>query len=361
MLFTGKRGEDRGFFSLNLRTGEIRQLTHQTGQHLVVLPRRRSAAFDRGDDVFLLNLDSGETRKIATVSHGLLAAGAGFGFTADESKLLFTSCDQLAETYAQVVAAKPQLEDPHLRRVDYVAAYEHLPKHNAIYSIGIDSGKVALVFQDNESNWLTHVQGSPTNPNLALFVHEGFVTVHIKNRMRLLDLTTGQVTTPRTGSLENDAISHEFWDRDGESVWYDHYLAGAIARLDVKTGVETRYPYGGASVPHPAYGGVTVAAFNQPGNRSVHYAIGPGGKWAVGDGFQHTNNWLCLYRLDQRDPQTQDVPVVHICDFSPTWENPKAEYIEPNPHLTPDFKWVLFTAHLKGVNNDVYAVEIPSL
>jgi len=360
LFFSGKRGGDQGYCVLNLRSGEIRQLTHQTGDHLVVMPHRRSAAFNRGDDVFLLNLDSGETRKIATVTPGLLAAGAGFGFTADEGKLLFAYCDQLADEHAQLVAAKPKLDDPHLRRVDYVAAYEHMQRHNAIYSIDIDSGKVALVFQDNDNNWLGHVQGSPTNPNLALFIHEGFVTVHIKNRLRLLDLTTGQVTTPRTGPLENDGITHEFWDRDGESVWYDISSAGAIAHLDVKTGVETRYPYGGVSVPHAAYGGVSVVPANMPSNRSVHYAVGPGGKWVVGDGFQHTNNWLCLYLLDQRNPQTQEVPVVHICDFSAAWENPKAEYIEPNPHLTPDFRWVLFTAHLKGTANDVYAVEIPN-
>jgi oligogalacturonide lyase len=336
-------------------------LTHQTGQHLVVLPHRRCAAFDRGDDVFLLNLDSGETRKIATVAHGLLAQGAGFGFTADESKLLFAYCDQLAEEHAQLVAAKPQMEDPHLRRVDWVAAYEHMQRHNAIYSIDLDSGKVARVFQDNENHWLGHVQGSPTNPNLALFIHEGFVTVHIKNRLRLLDLKTGQATMPRTGPLEDEGITHEFWDRDGESVWYDISSAGAIAHLDVKTKVETRYSYGGESVAPASYGGVAVAASNRSNHRSIHYAIGPDAKWAVGDGFQHTNPWLSLYQLDKRNPQTQEVPVVRICDFSATYENPKAEYIEPNPHLTPDFRWVLFTAHLKGTANDVYAVEIPSL
>jgi oligogalacturonide lyase len=360
MLFSGKRGEDQGYFVLSLRTGAIRQVTHQTGQHLVILPHRRSAAFDRGDDVFLLNLDSGETRKIATVPHGLLAQGAGFGFTADESKLLFAYCDQLAEEHAQLVAAKPKMEDPHLRRVDWVAAYEHMQRHNAIYSIDIDSGKVAVVFQDNDNNWLGHVQGSPTNSNLALFIHEGFVTVHIKNRLRLLELTTGQVTMPRTGPLENDGITHEFWDRDGESVWYDISSAGALAHLDLKTDVETRYSYGGVPVAPASYGGVTVAASNRSNNRSIHYAIGPGAKWAVGDGFQHTNPWLCIYRLDQRNPQTQEVPVVRICDFSPTYENPKAEYIEPNPHLTPDFRWIVLTVHLKGTANDVYAVEIPS-
>ncbi|HEX3730745.1 MAG TPA: oligogalacturonate lyase family protein [Opitutaceae bacterium] len=361
MLFSGKRGGDQGYCVLSLRTGEIRQLTHQTGQHLVVLPRRRAAAFDRGDDVFLLNLDSGDTRKIATVPHGLLAAAAGFSFTADESRLLFAYCDQLADEHAKLVAAKPKMDDPHLRRVDWVAAYEHMQRHNAIYAIEIDSGKVAPVFQDNENNWLGHVQGSPTNPNLALFIHEGFVTVHIKNRLRLLDLSTGQVTMPRTGPLEKEGITHEFWDRDGESVWYDISSAGTLARLDVKTGVETRYPYGGALIHAASYGGVDVGAPDRPANRSIHYAIGPGAKWAVGDGFQHTNPWLCIYRLDQRNPQTQEVPVVHICDFSAAYDNPKAEYNEPNPHLTPDFRWVLLTAHLKGTANDIYAVEIPTL
>jgi len=361
MLFSGRRGKDQGYFSLSLKTGEIRQLTQQTGQHLVVLPRRRSAAFDRGDDVFLLNLDSGETRKIATVPHGRLAQGAGFGFTADESKLLFAYCDQLADTHAKLVAAKPVMEDPHLRRVDWVAAYEHMERHNAIYSVEIDSGKIAVVFEDKENNWLGHVQGSPTNPNRALFIHEGFVTLRIKNRLRLLDLTTGQVTMARTGAaLEAEGITHEFWDRDGESVWYDISSAGALARLDVKTGVETRYSYGGESVAPASYGGVAVTAANRSSNRSIHYAIGPDAKWAVGDGFQHTNPWLCLYRLDQRNPKTLEVPVVRICDFSGTYENPKAEYIEPNPHLTPDFHWIVLTVHLKGTANNVYAVEIPN-
>jgi Oligogalacturonate lyase len=358
LIFSGKRGADRGFYVLSLRTGEIRQLTHDTGQHVVVLPRRRSAAYDRGDDIFLLNLDSGEEKKIATVPHGLLDQGAGFGFTADESKLIFAYCDQLAEESAHL-AATVKMADPHLRRVDWVAAYEHMQRHNAIYSVEIDSGKVALVLQDNENNWLGHVQGSPTDSNLAIFIHEGFVTVHMKNRLRLLNLKTGEVTMPRTGPLENEIITHEFWDRDGESVWYDISSAGALARLDVRTNVETRYSYGGTRQAGAAMGGTTVAALARSGNRSIHYAIGPDAKWAVGDGFQKTNEWLCVYRLDRRNPQTLEVPIVHICDFSGTYSNPKAQYIEPNPHLTPDFHWILVSAHLKGIANDVYAVEIP--
>ena len=205
------------------------------------------------------------------------------------------------------------------------------------------------------------MQGSPTNPNLAIFIHEGFVSVHIKNRLRLLDLSTGQVTMPRMGpQLESEGVTHEFWDRDGQSVWYDISSAGALAHLDVKTLVETRYSYGGTRVAGAAMGGTTASAMDRSDNRSIHYAIGRDGKWAVGDGFQKTNQWLCVYRLDKRDPKTMEVPVVHICDFTATYSNPKAQYIEPNPHLTPDFHWILVSAHLKGTANNVYAVEIPS-
>ena len=124
--------------------------------------------------------------------------------------------------------------------------------------------------------------------------------------------------------------------------------------------METRYSYGGVPTAGASYGGTSIAAANRSSNRSIHYAIGPGGKWAVGDGFQHTNPWLCLYRLDQRDPKTLEMPVVRICDFSGTYENPKAEYVEPNPHLTPDSHWIVMTVHLKGTANNVYAVEIPT-
>lgn len=344
MLFTGRHGRDEGYYTFDLRTGAIHQLSHEVGANLVVLPRRRAAAFRRGDDVFLLSLDTGEMRKIVTVPHDLLAESAGFGFTADEQRLLFAYCDQLAATH-QRVAATPQ-KDIHVRRLDYIAEYEKMPKHNAIYAIDIDSGQLGPVFKDEESHWLGHVQGSPTNPNLALFIHEGFVSVHIRNRLRLLDLSTGKVTMPRTGALENDAITHEFWDRDGKSVWYDISSAGALTHLDLSTHVETRYVYRTES--------------SLRGNRSIHYVIGPDGRWAIGDGFQGDNPWLYLYRLDRRDAQTGAVPVERLCDFSAHYNNPNAAYHEPNPHLTPDARWVLFTAHLKGNANQVYAVEIPA-
>lgn len=344
MLFTGRRGQEQGYFTLNLKTGEIRALGVPTGLNLVVLPKRRAAAFHRGDDVFLMNLDTAQVRKVVTVPHDLLAEAAGFGFTADESKLLFAYCDDLYATHMRVTATPVQ--DIHVRRVDYIAEYEKMPKHNALYSIDLDSGTLTPVFKDTESHWLGHVQGSPTDSNQLIFIHEGFVSVHIMNRLRALDLTTGKVTTPRTSALqESENVTHEFWDRDGRTVWYDISTAGALAHLDLRTGVETRYVY---RTPESARG-----------NRSIHYAIGPDAKWAVGDGFQGDNPWMYLYRLDQRDPKTGAVPVERLCDFAPHYNNPDAAYHEPNPHLTPDSRWVLFTAHLKGNTDYIYAVEIP--
>lgn len=344
MLFTGKRGNEEGYFVLDLKTGTVRHLSQQTGANLVVLPRRRAAIFRRGDDVFSLSLDTGEQRKIVTVPKDMLADSAGFGFTADENKLLFAYCDELAATRLRVTAT-PQ-KDIHVRRLDYIIEYEKMPKHNALYSIDIDSGKLTPLFKDENSNWLGHVQGSPTDSNKLIYIHEGFVSVHIMNRLRVLDLPSGKITMPRTGpALEAENVTHEFWDKDGKTVWYDISTAGALAHLDLTTGVETRYVY---RTPESARG-----------NRSIHYAIGPGAKWAVGDGMQGDNPWLYLYRLDQRDPKTQAVPVERLCDFSGHYNNPDVAYREPNLHMTPDSRWALFTAHLKGNVDNVYAVEIP--
>lgn len=344
MLFTGAHGQDEGYYVLNLKNGGVRQVSDEVGGHMVVMPRRRTAYFDKGDQVFSLNLDTGVIRPVTTVPHGLLDMAAGFGFTADESKLLFAYCDQLSPTF-QRVTATPQ-KDIHKRRLDWIVAYEHMQRHNALYSIDVDSGKLTPLYRDEHNYWLGHVQGSPTDSSKVIFIHEGFVTVHIKNRLRLLDLGTGEITTPRqTAAEQAEGVTHEFWDRDGESVWYDISSAGALGHLDLKTHVETRYAYDGNM---------------SKANRSIHYAIGAGDRWAVGDGGQWGNTWLCLYELDKRDPETNRVPVKHLCDFAPTYNNVHATYIEPNPHLTPDFRWVLFTAHLKGNENKVYAVEIPA-
>lgn len=53
MLFTGRRDKDEGYYILDLRTGEIRHVSSQTGANLVVLPRRRAAAFRRGLPLYL--------------------------------------------------------------------------------------------------------------------------------------------------------------------------------------------------------------------------------------------------------------------------------------------------------------------
>lgn len=147
-----------------------------------------------------------------------------------------------------------------------------------------------------------------------------------------------------TPEQQQEVVAHEFWDADGISLWYDIFPSGALGKLNTTTGVETRYDYPGKAAGP---------------NASVHYVITPDGKRAIGDGWQGSNPNLVIYHLDQRNPATNETPVTPLCDLRPNYENKAATYLEPNPHLTPDGHWVLFTAHLKGTNNQIIAVEVP--
>lgn len=88
-----------------------------------------------------------------------------------------------------------------------------------------------------------HAQFSPTDPNLLLFAHEywkepangkfdGSVRYH-----RLWILRKGGEAEPLLKAPVTHS-GHEWWDADGQSVWYVHYGVG-IKRVDLATRKET--------------------------------------------------------------------------------------------------------------------------
>ena len=87
--------------------------------------------------------------------------------------------------------------------------------------------------------------------------------------------------------------------------------------------------------------------------RAWHYNISRDGSLFCGDGegrsFEvgRSGKWIYLYRIRDGEIVTE-----RLCDLS------KHSYaIAPNAHITPDNKWVVFTADMHGIPQ-VYAVEI---
>jgi oligogalacturonide lyase len=137
----------------------------------------------------------------------------------------------------------------------------------------------------------------------------------------------------------NEIAGHEFWSADGTTIWYDHnfrnnpskhYLEGT----NVSTGEVTRYPITAPFV-------------------SIHYTQSPDGKFFVCDGGTNKGNpnAQAMYILVPTNGKLQPIK---LCSMS------RNNYTdaEPNPHLTPDQHWAIFTATFTGVSQ-AYAVEMP--
>jgi oligogalacturonide lyase len=191
--------------------------------------------------------------------------------------------------------------------------------------------------------WLNHLQFSPTDPNMLLYCHEG--TWHENDRVWTIRTDGSGQRLMHARTMDMEIAGHEWWSHDGKTIWFDLQTPRSqdfwIAGVNVKTGSETRY-----HLDRDWW--------------SVHYNISWDGKLFAGDGgdpgqvaFAKDGMWMNLFR-PQRDGSITGERLVNMS---------KNNYvtgdggIEPNSHITPDNKWVIFRANFQGQLN-VYAVEI---
>jgi oligogalacturonide lyase len=189
--------------------------------------------------------------------------------------------------------------------------------------------------------WLNHLQFSPTDPNLLLYCHEG--TWHETDRIWTIrtDGSDQRLMFKRTMPME--IAGHEFWSHDGKTIWFDLQTPRSqdfwIAGVNVKTGKLTRYHL-------------------DRNWWSVHYNISWDGKLFAGDGgdpgqvaFAPDGMWINLFR-PQRDGSITGERLVNL-----SHQDYYGMDGEPNNHITPDDKWVIFRSNMQGLLN-VYAVQI---
>lgn len=134
-----------------------------------------------------------------------------------------------------------------------------------------------------------------------------------------------------------EIVGHEFWAPDGKTIWFQQtfrdlktsYLTGK----NLQTQKLTQYPV-------PQNGG------------SIHYTLSPDGCFFIGDGGGKTRTAPTKY-LSMLVADADHLNLTHLVSLQ---DNDYA--IEPNPHVSPDNHWVIFTATLFGTPQ-AYAVEIP--
>lgn len=223
-----------------------------------------------------------------------------------------------------------------------------------IFTIAIATGVKTTITASTD--WLNHLQFSPTDPGLLLYCHEG--NWHVVDRMWLV-----RVDRPDTPKLLHKRVmnmeiaGHEWWSRDGKTVWYDLQTPRGedfwVAGYDVDTAKRRWY-----HLDRNAWG--------------VHFNSSPNGRLFASDGGDpdmaaHAPDGKYIQLLKPR--AIPDVAGIHAAN-SADLITPGAFDVErlvdlrnhdyrsePNASFTPDGRWLVFRSNMWGPGH-VYAVEV---
>jgi oligogalacturonide lyase len=330
----------QGLSTIELATRTIKPLVQGRVSHLVVGRKTRQAFYIQNNVVYAANLDTGEARKI--VEHQRLRTGSGFGVNADETILAgsFVVEDAPAVTPPASTGPPPAaptnpLATPPPTESSLEARWA-ARRPMALYTLDVKSGDLKIIHKSTD--WLNHVQMSPTDPALVMFCHEG--PWHKVDRIWTIRTDGSNLRLMHKRTMEMEIAGHEFFGPDGKTIWYDlqtpKYKVFWLAGVHVESGATTRYP---------------VAREEW----SVHFNISPDGKLFAGDGggprsvaAPGNGQWIYLFT-----PGTDGkLKAERLVDLA------KHDYqLEPNVTFSPDMKWIVFRSNMHGATH-VYAVEV---
>ncbi len=323
LLLASDRHNQTNLFSLDLTTGALTQLTEQRpGDPEIeplstcLNPQRPEAYFWRGRSLVALDLTTLEERVIYEAPEGFW--GGFISCTAD-GRFVCTALN----------------EDPHGRLVaDYFfgaggfeAYWQSMPLSKVLL-VSVDGAKSEVVWE--ERYWISHVNTSPTQPNLLTFCHEGPWN-KVDQRIWGLDLATGKVWAIRPRRHPEERVGHEYWLADGLSLGYHGHDAQGqpflgFVRFDNTEMRET-----------PIIGD------------SVHFHSNDA-SLIVGDGTTRYP-YLLLWRWQGETIEGPKVLVRRRCSFH-------IQRLHTHPRFSPDGRFIVFTADPEGYGN-VYLVEVP--
>jgi len=324
----------QGLAAINLETRQIELVAEGRAGNVVVGRKTRQVFYTRDGSVFATHIDTRATREIAKLPPEL-RRGSGFAVNADET-LLAGSYAEGRSANATNSAPRPSgTRIPGTRpRVNLEERWAaHVPMR--LYTINIKSGEVKTFHPSTE--WLNHVQFSPTDLTLLMFCHEG--PWHKVDRIWTIRTDGTGLRKIHTRTMDMEIAGHEFFSADGKTIWYDlqtprskvFWLAGHV----LATGDTIKYPV-------------------EREQWSVHYNVSPDGKLFAGDGggprsvaAPGNGQWIYLFA-----PKDGRLEAEKLVDLS------KHNYdLEPNVTFTPDGKWIVFRSNMHGAAH-TYAVEV---
>jgi oligogalacturonide lyase len=351
--------EDGGVGVLDLSTWKNRLVVRGRVRLIMVGHKTPRAFYIRmqanGSVLCATNLDTGETQELATLPEG----GGVSAINADETLAagtrILSRSGMPARAFPTGNGKGYQAEDKMEMMDRRLAA--RLP--NEIFTLDLQTGKRSTLIQNTD--WLNHLQFSPTDPTLLMYCHEGPWWKVDRIWTIRTDGSENTLVQPRTMAME--ASGHEFWSHDGKTIYYDLQTPWGtvfwVAGYNIDTKERTWY-----HIERKEWS----IHFNTTNDETLFCGDGsddPPAPWANAD-----NRWIYLFVPDKviNGAPWPTEPWNYATAEGATLVHPgvfRAEklvhmvrhnyLLEPNPIFTPDKKYVIFRSDMFG---DAYAFAV---
>ena len=358
-----------GISTIDLKTHAIDSVVQGKVKVIVAGRKSRQVYYLKDGIVYAADLDTHASRKIAP----LPLNGSVSTLNADETLLAGStspgggSAWETSGVTASAAAApltgytgQEAMTGPHGEKLTFAEQKEvkldhrleqHLPM--TLFTLNTTTGEVKTFY--HSTDWLNHLQFSPTDPTLLMFCHEG--PWHKVDRIWNIRTDGTGLTLIHKRTMNMEIAGHEFWSADGKTIWYDLQTPRGqdfwVAGYELATGARTWYHL-------------------ERNEWSVHYNVSPDGTMFAGDGgdsemVAHApdGKWLYLFRPQPipdvaglSAPDAKDLIRPGYFQSERLVNMSKHQYrLEPNVSFTPDQKWIVFRSNMFGPTQ-VFAVEI---
>lgn len=325
MIFSGSTETGNQFFSVNLKTKAIDQITTKKGNKRgeILGTKTRKVFYMIQDSVFATHIDTHKTEFIYKFGDDVI--GSVTSLNADETLL---GGALITKEENEIFKKNPQ-------KSSYFDKIYEAKLERSLITINVSTKEFNNIYSENA--WLNHIQFSPTDPDLLMYCHEG--PWHKVDRIWNIDIKTKKNELIHKRTVDREIAGHEFFSPDGKTIWFDlqiprsvtFYLAGK--HLD--TGEETRYAL-------------------KRDEWSIHFNISPDQKTFAGDGgdegqVARAKDGMWLYHFTPKGDSLVSKKLVNMKNHNYD--------LEPNVHFSPNGKQIIFRANFEG-STQIYAVDI---
>jgi oligogalacturonide lyase len=340
-----------GISVLDLATHAAKSVVQGRVRIIVTGHKTQNVYYTKDQAVYATDVDTLATRLIAK----LPPRGSIATVNADETLLAGTYIEGDGRDYnqnrpqAQQQAQQTQQLDQPVSKgqmmEERLAA--HLPM--AMFTVNAATGETKVI--QRSTDWLNHLEFSPSDPTLLMFCHEG--PWHKVDRIWTMRTDGSDIKLIHKRTMAMEIAGHEFWSADGKILWYDLQTPRSevfwLAGYNVGTGERTWYHL-------------------DRNEWSIHFNVTADGKLFCGDGGDpgqvakaKDGQWIYLFRPEltvSRGINEKDFIQPGALRSEKLVNMSKHQYkLEPNVSFTPDQKWVVFRSNMFGATY-AFAVEV---